>query len=73
MQHGLAIDVVRVLDAEVPSLRVHRIDQTYQRLATDAHGVARWGYSDPIHGSFQLTVDADGVVIDYQDFARRVR
>lgn len=57
---------------EVPSLAVTRVEQTYERLP-DRHGLARWRYSDPTHGAFELTVDAEGVVVDYEGFARRVR
>jgi uncharacterized protein len=56
---------------DVPALSVSRVDQTYERLA-DLDGVARWRYSDPAHGAFVLTVDDDGLVLDYQGFARRI-
>lgn len=52
---------------EVPSLRVLRVDQTYRRLDE-----RRWEYSDPTHGSFVLDVDDEGLVTDYEGFARRV-
>jgi hypothetical protein len=55
---------------------VQRVEQTYQPLgpvAHDAQAVAAWTYSDPIHGSFRLTVDRDGLVVDYEGFATRVR
>ena len=55
----------------VPALQVTRVDQTYERLP-DVDGVAAWRYSDPDHGAFVITVDADGLVIDYEGFARRV-
>lgn len=57
---------------DVPSLEVHRVDQTYERLP-DRDGLAVWRYSDPTHGAFVLTVDEDGLVIDYEGFARRLR
>ncbi|WP_338747855.1 putative glycolipid-binding domain-containing protein [Janibacter alittae] len=57
---------------EVPSLRVRRVDQTYQRLSPAANGGAQWEYGDPDHGTFRLTVDEGGVVIDYEGFARRI-
>lgn len=57
---------------EVPSLRVRRVDQTYRRLASGSDGGAQWEYGDPDHGTFRLTVDEGGVVIDYEGFARRV-
>lgn len=52
---------------EVPSLRVLRVEQTYERL-----GPRTWRYSDPQHGAFVLEVDADGVVERYEGFAVRV-
>ena len=56
---------------DVPALGVIRVDQTYERLA-DRDGLARWRYSDPLHGAFVLTVDAEGLVVDYEGFARRI-
>jgi len=53
---------------EVPSLRVVRVDQTYRRLGRD-----EWEYSDPRHGAYRLKVDPDGIVLDYEGFATRVR
>lgn len=52
---------------EVPSLRVVRVEQTYRRLAE-----LRWEYSDAAHGAFELSVDGDGLVVDYSGFATRV-
>jgi hypothetical protein len=52
---------------EVPSLDVVRVDQTYRRLAD-----LRWEYSDERHGAFELSVDIDGLVVDYTGFAARV-
>lgn len=52
---------------QVPGLEVLRVDQTYQRL-----GPLRWRYSDPRHGAFELQVDDDGLVVDYEGFATRV-
>jgi hypothetical protein len=57
---------------DVPALEVTRVDQTYERLP-DRDGLACWRYSDPRHGAFVITVDADGLVVDYEGFARRVR
>ncbi|MGL4177376.1 MAG: putative glycolipid-binding domain-containing protein [Dermatophilaceae bacterium] len=57
---------------DVPGLGVTRVDQTYQR-RPDRDGLEVWRYSDPQHGAFDLTVDADGLVVDYAGFARRVR
>jgi hypothetical protein len=56
---------------DVPALGVARVDQTYERLA-DQDGLARWRYSDPLHGAFVLSVDTDGLVVDYEGFARRI-
>jgi uncharacterized protein len=56
---------------EVPDLVVTRVDQTYRRLP-DAEGLEVWEYRDPHHGPFVLTVDADGLVVTYEGFARRV-
>ncbi|HEY6747266.1 MAG TPA: putative glycolipid-binding domain-containing protein [Mycobacteriales bacterium] len=55
----------------VPDLGVTRVDQTYRRLP-DVDGLAAWEYRDPQHGPFLLTVDADGLVVTYEGFARRV-
>jgi hypothetical protein len=52
---------------DVPTLGVTRVDQTYRRLDR-----LRWEYSDDTHGSFVLTVDDDGLVVDYEGFATRV-
>lgn len=52
---------------DVPALGVGRVAQTYRRLGGD-----RWEYSDAAHGSFTLTVDDDGLVVDYTGFATRV-
>ena len=52
---------------EVPSLRVLRVEQTYERL-----GSRTWRYSDPQHGAFVLEVDSDGVVDRYERFAVRI-
>ena len=57
---------------DVPGLGVHRVDQTYERLP-DRDGLAAWRYSDDEHGAFTLTVDGDGLVVDYEDLARRLR
>jgi uncharacterized protein len=55
----------------VPELTVNRVDQTYRKVPpVDGHNA--WEYSDPIHGAFFLTVDGDGLVVDYEHFAHRV-
>jgi uncharacterized protein len=56
---------------DVPALGVSRVEQTYRRLGPVEVGQA-WEYGDPTHGSFTLTVDVDGLVVDYEDFATRV-
>lgn len=56
---------------DVPALGVTRVDQTYVRLE-DSNGLACWRYSDPDHGAFVLTVDEEGLVVDYEGFARRI-
>lgn len=58
---------------DVPTLEVHRVDQTYTRLTgADRSGPGTWEYSDPLHGRFRLTVDNQGIVVDYEAFATRV-
>jgi hypothetical protein len=52
---------------DVPELTATRVDQTYQRL-----GDRSWRYSDQQHGAFELTVDDDGLVVDYAGFASRI-
>jgi len=62
---------VPVAWVDVPDLNVTRVEQTYRRLA-DVGGLETWEYRDPRHGPFVLTVDADGLVVTYEGFARRV-
>ncbi|GAA3737487.1 hypothetical protein HDA32_005432 [Spinactinospora alkalitolerans] len=57
---------------DVPSLKVHRMKQRYTRL-TQSGGLERYEYRAPGFGAFDLTVDGDGLVIDYEHFARRIR
>lgn len=52
---------------DVPSLRVERVEQTYRRL-----GEREWEYSAG-RRAYRITVDADGIVVDYEGFATRVR
>lgn len=56
---------------DVPSLAVSRVEQTYRRLP-DVDGLAAWEYRDDAHGRFGLRVDEDGLVAEYEGFARRV-
>jgi hypothetical protein len=57
---------------DVPSLDVHRVEQTYRRVGAVGE-LEAWEYSDPRHGAFRLTVDAQGLVVDYEGLAQRVR
>jgi hypothetical protein len=52
---------------DVPGLGVSRVDQTYRRLAD-----RRWQYRDERYGAFELSVDEDGLVVDYSGLATRV-
>ena len=58
---------------EVPSLRVIRSEQIYQLRRTDVDGTSVVRYIG-LHRSFSgdLSVDRDGLVIDYPQLARRV-
>ena len=56
---------------DVPALGVTRVEQTYERLE-DRDELAAWRYSDPTHGGFVLTVDTEGLVVDYEGFAQRI-
>ncbi|GAB3211119.1 putative glycolipid-binding domain-containing protein [Marinactinospora thermotolerans] len=57
---------------DVPGLKIHRMAQRYTRLAPFG-GVDRYEYRGPVEERYELTVDADGLVIDYDRFARRIR
>jgi hypothetical protein len=74
---GLAVGkerTIRVAWLDVPSLRVIPVEQTYRRLGPveGQPGVEAWEYSDPAHGTYRLTVDEDGLVIDYEGLAERI-
>ncbi len=58
---------------EVPSLRVIRSEQIYQLRRIDVDGTSVVRYIG-LHRSFEgdLSVDRDGLVIDYPQLARRV-
>lgn len=58
---------VRAAFVEPPALTVRPLAQRYRRLAAD-----RWEYADDEFGVFEITVDADGVTVDYQRLARRL-
>jgi uncharacterized protein len=67
---SLAVAERRILPVawvDVPTLQVTRVEQTYRRL-----GPNRWEYSDPTHGAFELSVDEQGFVIDYEGLASRI-
>ncbi|NYH52950.1 hypothetical protein HNR06_002539 [Nocardiopsis arvandica] len=57
---------------DIPSLRVRRVRQRYTRHPAE-DGLERYTYRDPLHGEYRLSVDGDGVVVDYERFARRLR
>jgi hypothetical protein len=57
---------------DVPGLEVTREEQRYTRL-TPLDGVERWEFVALGSGErYLLTVDAEGLVIDYERFARRI-
>ena len=56
---------------DVPSLRVRRVRQRYIRRPAE-DGLDVYTYRDPLHGEYRLTVDRDGLVVDYERFARRL-
>jgi hypothetical protein len=72
---GLAATERREIDVawvDVPSLEVSRERQRYTRLAP-LEGVDRWEFVALGSGErYLLTVDAEGLVLDYERFARRV-
>ncbi|NYJ34969.1 putative glycolipid-binding domain-containing protein [Nocardiopsis aegyptia] len=57
---------------DIPSLRVRRVRQRYTRHPPE-DGLEHYTYRDPHHGEYHLSVDGDGVVVDYERFARRLR
>lgn len=65
---------LRVVWVDVPSLLATPMEQTYVRgPVPPAGGVAgAWTYSDPTHGSYDLWVDQDGLVVEYAGFATRL-
>ncbi len=59
--------IIRVVWVDVPSLRVVPVAQGYRRIGHDTYEFR------PVGGrTYRLTVDADGLVIDYEDFAERL-
>ena len=69
---GPEVDLVMAW-VEVPSLRVIRSEQIYQLRRIDVDGTSVVRYIG-LHRSFEsdLSVDRDGLVIDYPQLARRV-
>jgi hypothetical protein len=63
---------IAVVWIDIPSLRVRRVRQRYTRHPAE-DGLERYTYRDPLHGEYRLSVDGDGVVVDYERFARRLR
>jgi hypothetical protein len=64
------IDVVWIL---IPELELVRAQQRYTRLDDDPEGYERWEYrSLPDGMAHLLTVDEEGLVLDYEHFAVRV-
>jgi uncharacterized protein len=58
---------VRAAFVEAPALTVRPLMQRYRRLAVD-----RWEYADDEYGVFEILVDADRVVVDYERLATRL-
>ncbi|WP_028648651.1 putative glycolipid-binding domain-containing protein [Nocardiopsis sp. CNT312] len=63
---------IAVARIDIPSLTVSRMRRSYTRHPARG-GLERYTYRDPIHGEYEFSVDTDGVVVDYERFARRVR
>jgi len=59
--------VIKVAWVDVPSLRVVPAEQGYRRIGRETYEF--W----PVGGrTYRLTVDADGLVVDYEHFAERI-
>jgi uncharacterized protein len=65
-QVGAALEI-RAAYIETPTLSARPLVQRYERLATD-----RWVYADDEYGRFELSTDADGVAVDYEQLAERL-
>ncbi|GHC72558.1 transcriptional regulator [Nocardiopsis terrae] len=63
---------IAVVWIDIPSLRVRRVRQRYTRYPAE-DGLERYTYRDPLHGEYRLSVDGNGLVVDYERFARRLR
>lgn len=62
---------IPVVWIDVPTLRVRRVSQRYTRLCP-AEGRERYERSESGAAACVLTVDRDGLVVDYEGLARRV-
>jgi hypothetical protein len=63
---------IRAAWVDAPSLEVSVSNQRYTRLEP-ADGVDRYEFATPDSGeTYELTVDDDGIVVDYERFARRI-
>jgi uncharacterized protein len=58
---------VRAAYIETPALSVRPVVQRYHRL--EEH---RWVYSDDEYGRVEFTTDTDGIVVGYENLARRL-
>jgi uncharacterized protein len=59
--------IIKVAWVDVPSLRVTPEEQGYRRIGRETYEF--W----PVGGrTYRLTVDADALVVDYEDFAERI-
>jgi uncharacterized protein len=66
--------LIRVAWVDVPSLRVTPEEQGYRRVGRvdGSSDLEAWDFW-PVGGrSYRLTVDPDGLVVDYQDLAERI-
>lgn len=62
---------IHVAWVDVPGLKVTRMRQRYTRLFP-SDGTDRYQYRDSGFGEFDLTVDRNGLVVDYERLARRI-
>ncbi|MEY9214667.1 putative glycolipid-binding domain-containing protein [Thermobifida halotolerans] len=62
---------IHVAWVDVPGLKVKRMRQRYTRLPP-SEGLDRYEYRDSGFGAFGLTVDGNGMVVDYERLARRI-
>jgi uncharacterized protein len=65
---------VRVAWVDVPSLRIESVEQGYRRIGRvkGSDGLEAYEFW-PVGGrTYRLSVDADGLVVDYEDFAERI-